>query len=304
MIIKRTRTSRPVIHPGYEAKKTKHLILYKYISPTALSGLIQHGDFRITFRQDANDPLELLPKGELPDNKVHMSNEDLGFISLTKNNNCPPLWGNYADKYQGACVRFDFDYYFCNPKKINRDKSFEERMALDGITIKGWGLNTYYFQHVVKDDRRSVRTRGDIILKCVYKDDRSLKELVKNNGLGSREKLLYRFTRDWLIIATKHKSWSYEEEYRLPVVRSDSTRSDFQIPTMYFSNCLTRYITKIILGPKCPLTPQDVNNMIAARRKSAAYRQNYLKEDLNIVKAQFKKDNYLLKIPRSASNSR
>lgn len=289
-----------VIHPGTEENNTKQLKLYKYMTPVALSCLLQHGDLKITFPQDANDPLELLPKGDNPQSlrQRKEKNTDLGFLSLTKDKNCPPMWGNYADKYKGACIQFDFKYFFCNPEKTEFDNLIE-KLAHDGIIIKDWGLNTYYFQYREDDNFRGVKNQGDILLRCVYQDERSSKEPKFHNLDTPRKRMLARFTKEWLIIATKHKSWEYEKEFRLPVIRSESSRSDFQVPSMYFTNCLTRYITKIILGPNCALSVDDVKFMIKSKIASLGEDTSYISKDVKVVKAQFKSNDYLLKIPRS-----
>lgn len=297
------QSSNVVIHPGTAEPNTKRLVLYKYLTPIALTGLLKNGDLKITFPQDANDPLELLPKGENPQSKRQRKETqmDLGFLSLTKDYNCPPMWGNYADKYKGACIQFEFRYFFCNPNKAKLS-NFVERFAYDGVIIKEWGLNTYYLQYREKHNCKVVKTKGDILLKCVYQDERSSKEPPAVMQEDKRKIMLAKFTRNWLIIATKHKSWEYEQEYRLPVIRNESTRSDYQIPSMYFTNCLTRYITKIILGPNCALSVDDVKFMINSRIKSCGEDVLYIPKDVKVVKAQFKNNDYLLKIPREQKN--
>lgn len=51
----------------------------------------------------------MTPSGYLPHQENMYSNR--GFLSFTTKSDCAPLWGNYADKYAGACIEFEFDYF-------------------------------------------------------------------------------------------------------------------------------------------------------------------------------------------------
>ena len=74
--------------------------LYKYISQKALNGLIENGTFKVTYREDCNDPQEMLEYGVDP--QISRPYSERGFLSFSKNDNCAPLWGNYAEQYQGG----------------------------------------------------------------------------------------------------------------------------------------------------------------------------------------------------------
>ena len=61
------------------AEGDSSLTLYKYISPVALIGLLEHGDFKLTRATDANDLSEL--KFKYKDGSVG-EYRDFGFIVL------------------------------------------------------------------------------------------------------------------------------------------------------------------------------------------------------------------------------
>ena len=105
---------------------TKSITLYKYITPIALASLIQHGDLKLTYRKDANDPFECLPDGYSPQDKVL---SHLGIVSLTGNKSNHPMWGNYADKYRGACIEFQMKYFYLQQDKnpSNRGNNWPTR---------------------------------------------------------------------------------------------------------------------------------------------------------------------------------
>lgn len=65
---------------------------------------------------------------------------------------------------------------------------------------------------------------------------------------------------------------------------------------MYFTNAFTRYITKIILGPKYEYSPLEIAFLISKRRKQLD-EHLYIPRGVKIVKAKIQERSFDLEIP-------
>lgn len=284
--------------PPHEKKITrpteggkKSLVLYKYLTPNALFGLLEYGDIRITCQEDVNDPYELLPRGSLPNHE----SSSLGFISFTKKPNSPPMWGNYAEKYKGACVKFAFEYFYFRDAK--HKQGMGARLADSGIQLKERGMRAYFLQYEEIEPRVAFLSFNNVIVQCSYCRERPDREKEREQYEGTKEERdISRSYDTWKVLSSKHEDWAYEEEYRLFVLKKDATRTNFKSPLMRFSSFPTRYIKKIILGPYFDHKIEDIKNIIDLRRREQTAPNPYLPSNLEICKADFSETSYGLNI--------
>ena len=281
---------------------TKRITLYKYITTLALEGLIEHGDFKLTYRNDANDPFECLPRNSIFSDEML---SHIGIISLTSNPRNHPMWGNYADKFKGACVEFSFDYFYTNPDKEPANKG--EELALEGIEYKKMGTLVYFLQYWNDGDAKRIDMRGgDVLLKCHYSSERSEAGCMmfdcvplaytKTEQYKKRMKEKERIFNQklWRQVSTKHPDWKYEDEYRI-TMREDGCTRNLELKTgetIHLSNKITRYVTKIILGPFSIFSPEQILEKINEHRPVSN-----LSENVRVVKAGFPDHSFDLIIP-------
>lgn len=279
------------VSPRAEVSST--IKLYKYISFKALKGLIKYGDFRVTYRKDCNDPLEMLPAGKLPG--LGDLREERGFISLTQCANNLTMWGNYADKFQGARIGFEFPYY-CGDSLSAGNK--EEKHIHESLKqISELGLDIRFFQVFSKNGEIEPSGISRLLIKCIYVSDN---ERVHYPPASERiEKTRIDAERFWWsIMCTKAWDWRYEEEYRMPLHHTrDITRSNkAKKSLMKFSNIPTPYIKSIILGPECKLDQEDVKYSIAEKRNKLSSDALYIPKDVHVARARYTKNSFKLDI--------
>lgn len=280
---------------------TKTITLYKYITPIALAGLIQHGDIKLTYRKDANDPFECLPGGFNPDEDIL---DHLGILSLTSKWDNHPMWGNYADKYRGACIEFKISYFYISPKKAQTSEhiSREEELALFSRDLRKVGTTALFFQYWEDGDKKKIDTRGgDVLVKCEYSTQRSNSQ--NFHWTNTRKQEIEAQQKLYRQICTKHRDWKYESEYRVTMRHSRCSRFIVGPPSMYFSNAFTRYITRIILGPKCEYTSKEVEFLITKQREQMQL-EHYIPNTAEIVQAQFNKNSFDLEIIEEDSQTK
>lgn len=280
------------VSPRSEVSST--IKLYKYISFEALKGLIEYGDFRVTYRKDCNDPLEMLPAGKLPG--CGDLREERGFISLTQCANNLTMWGNYADKFQGARIGFEFPYY-CGERLSAGNK--EEKHIHESLKqISELGLDIRFFQAFSKNGEIEPSGISRLLIKCIYVIDNErvhyppASESIEKTRIDAE-----RFW--WSIMCTKAWDWRHEEEYRMPLEHTrDITRSNtVKKSMMKFSNIPTPYIKSIILGPKCQLSQENVEDLIAIKRSQMSCGTEYLPKDVLVAQARYNKTSFKLHIP-------
>lgn len=286
--------------PNYHYITPPHceiLTLYKYLTPAALDGLIRHGDFRITFREDANDPTEMLPIGT----PSYIEPDHFGAVSFTTRHNNHPMWGNYAACFTGACVKLEIPYF-----KENKQHPLNN---LEKIYADEEELSPIQGEHFIFRWREpgGLNNIGDIIVKCQYSDKPCEYTLSSKVATGRTIEESQRLSSSYevefarqkrLEVSTKHIDWAYEDEYRLLLRKEDCTRATPPPMEMCFSNALTRYVTEIILAPKSLLTPSDLALQIARKRteikadsKATEY---YLPPHVDLKQASFAPDSYTI----------
>lgn len=267
------------------------ITLYKYISLKALEGLLRFGDFKVSYRKDCNDPQEMTPSGYLPHQENMYSHR--GFLSFTTKSDCAPLWGNYADKFAGACIEFEFDYF--NLEKLESAVESERNVFEYLEKVTALGFDVKYIKSFFDENDKMLKPSiaRYLLIKCIYQKDR---KRVQHNGMSRSESQaeIDASMYWWRVMCTKDADWEYEDEYRLPLSLHDVSRVNDGFPPMLFTNIPTPYIRKIILGPECKLSCHEVENMLYLSKKNI--NDNLLPEDLCVIKAQYTRKSYALNI--------
>ncbi len=291
-----------VLATDFEGTK-KQIILYKYITCDALKGLLEYGDIKLTYQDDANDPFECSPR---PSVYRDARLKNIGIISFTTTPNNHPMWGNYADKFRGACVKFVFDYFYVEPDITPTTKG--EELALESIEYKKIGSQVYFLQYREEEDANRIDLWDrDVLVRCYYSKERSMSGnsfcYVSSKPINSSNLdyvRSYRAFNQKLIrqISTKHPDWSYEDEYRITMKKSSLTRTiNCEGRVIHLSNKLTRYIKKIILGPLSEYNPEDLQAKLIENHSQGKSGVVYLSADTEIVKAQLSEHSFELIIP-------
>ncbi|MBL4703841.1 MAG: DUF2971 domain-containing protein [Flavobacteriales bacterium] len=169
--------------------------LYKYMSPHAGYEFFKDGTIRVSQNNSLNDPFEVLLTEhdkskimELTKKVIQINNTEYqihkdisdflnmsGIISLSKNKESMPMWGNYAADNKGMLVEFEVD----------DDDPF-----------------SMFDCHMMNSDDAYVC--GDVI----YSKNRSFN---KRMYQYSNEEIL-EISKHYFL--TKHESWKHEEEFR------------------------------------------------------------------------------------------
>ena len=161
------------------------------------------------------------------------------------------------------------------------------------------GTKAYFIQYWKDEEREPIDLRGgDVLLKCEYSNNRSDPQ---SAFAANNEKQIRIVHQKWLRqIITKHTDWQYEDEYRVTMRHSRCSRFSEGPPSMYFTNALTRYITKIILGPKCEYSPLEVAFLISKRR-NPLNEHLYIPRDVKIFKSRIQECSFDLEISEEDS---
>lgn len=275
----------------HHANKYSHDIieLYKYMTTQALYSFLTRGVLKITFPEDANDPFEFLSASEIPTQQT----SEQGFISLSEEDDNPSLWGNYAEKYKGACVRFSIPFLTFDEKQqvnsaINSQQSLSSVMSCNGRQARIIGVRG-------DSDHPNVifSGGGDILFKCLYRDKPFDNNISYNPPEGTPDIFLSVYNTLMKIydkIAIKSEEWQHEKEHRIALGKKCSTCIICNEQKIYLSNRLTPFCSKIILAPFSLFTVQDVKRIMANSKP-------WKDKPVDVVKAEFQKGKYKLHIP-------
>ena len=266
------------------------LKLYKYISEVALIGLIENGDFKVTYRKDCNDPYEMLPAYANPKN-MFSRNNDQGFISFSECPDNATLWGNYADKYAGARVEFEFGYFSENDINLDATNLTDNALREHINLLKELGFNAYYISAFNDKGILKPSIFRHFLIKCKYVKERIKSEcVISPGGIPTDEELILQDKIEhFLLTCTKGTDWKEEKECRL-LIKSphDSYKRLLEDEiTMEFTKIPTPYIKSILLGPKSKYSTEEVKSWIEKQRNSIAPQKNYIPENVKIMKANY-----------------
>lgn len=275
---------------------------YKYITPTALAGLLTNGNLKLSLKKDVNDPFELSPREH---SGLAGIDDEYGFISLSGSPQISSLWGNYADCYRGACLEFEFEHL----SSVD-DRSPE--MTRMGEVMRSLHVPLFPFKKRNRGTETSTDDffNGTCIIKCQYQtsrvdlsnyNDSYIDKLVRDSSspayLNIREKLL-----NWLkvadVIRTKHIHWHTEDEYRTFMKLSEACSHQFiNGKLMYFTKTLTPYIKRIIISDSCAYKKHEIESAIKLAFQKD---ENTISESIEVVTASFSTSEYKLEgIPLS-----
>lgn len=283
-----------ILHAGEEGK-AEYITLYKYISLKGLFGFLYHGDLKITTKDDANDPFEFMPSG-VDHNDIKVSTK--GFISLSKESDNASMWGNYADKFRGACIEFNVPYFIndetlSTTHRVNYIAEFSKQLSKDDRDIKITAIRT---NKETRQGQVILMGDGDFLYNCLYKEKRYNKTQTYSPPPSIPEEYKPIYGEILSIhdaIATKSMDWKHEKEYRFIISKRHATRTEYSDSLMYFSNRITPYASKIILGPLCPHTRKEIRLIY-----DEAHKKKVLGE-MNINKASFTSDSFKLEVSSS-----
>lgn len=284
-----------ILNAGDEGK-AEYITLYKYVSLKALFGFLYHGDLKITTKGDANDPFEFMPSGE-DHNDIKEHNK--GFISLSTDSDNASMWGNYADKFKGACIEFKVPYFVYDNElpafhRANMLSDLSRLLSKDGRDIKITAIRTPKPPH---QGQVLLMSNGDFLYNCLYKKERYKKEANCNppNDIPEIYKETYKeILLEHDAIATKSIDWKHENEYRFIIAKTHATRTEYFDSLMYFSNRITPYATKITLGPLCPHARGEIQLIYDKARNN-----NTLSE-ISIEKTIFSLNSFKLEVSSSS----
>lgn len=229
-----------------EDYKTRQIRLYKYLSPKALASFVQNHSLKLSFGYEANDRFELLPGDMLPSNDAAAREKETpemarhGFISLTRVEDNPYMWGYYADMYRGACLEFLFEVQVDPDKETGKiryrrlDKESPEPSQLRNIEKTCFD--------------------GNYIDICEY----------EINRIDRVHKDVPAYARN--LITNKHVTWSQEQEYRIlystilrngkenSTVKGVNTGEGIIYTTADINNCAVA----LRVGPFCAMQVADI----------------------------------------------
>lgn len=272
-------TNNPKVIELKYAEGDASLTLYKYISPVALIGLLEHGDFKLTRASDANDLSEL--KFKYKDGSVG-EYRDFGFISLSKHANHEALWGNYADKYSGACIELQIPHFSVKAGKEPKNLGEKiEHEICEPLRKRGYSAYCICFGNYDDGYDKTDNRGGDFLIKCFYNDDLCVNQVVysANDNLKFHKSI-------WKLVSRKHTDWKYEDEYRIVIRKERISRFSIGLPPMFFSNEITRFIRKITLGPRCKIEPDEVAFIINEKRNRMPLETQafYIPDNVKVIK--------------------
>lgn len=259
-----------------QTTETRQIRLYKYLSPKALASFVQNHSLKLSFGYETNDRFELLPGHMLPTNDAAARETQTpemarhGFISLTRVEDNPYMWGYYADMYRGACLEFLFEVEVVKDEETDKnryrrlDKESPELGKLRNI------------------DRTCLD--GNYIDICEYEMNRI--DRVHNDVPAYARNL----------ITNKHVTWSQEQEYRIlystilrngkenSAVKGVNTGEGIIYTTADINNCAVA----LKVGPFCAMQVADIRRGLNS---------DPVLRGIRVQRAQFEKCTYAVRFP-------
>lgn len=218
-------------------------LLYRYLSAEHALKSIQENRYRVSPLGSLNDVFDCAPRFVPSEGSADISpqkNEDIhdaflnniGVICFSTKDNDPLLWAHYGSGYSGIALGFESDELLCEDKKAWFPGT-DEKNLLKGIDYSS-------------EDRPKIY-------------EQKLSELGGADSAEGRAYILEGYLK-------KGPSWIYEAEVRffVPFAACDPNSTELFFP---FSSTALK---KVILGPKCNLSPMLVGRSIAAKNYHSA----------------------------------
>lgn len=208
---------------------------------------LEKDEIKVCLPKDCNDPFEFLPakkEGCNPPDTV-----GVGFISFSEERASSTMWAHYADKHKGVCLEFSFKESD-DVVTVEAGEGEDQEIYTDSAVLALPHLGQYT-ELPIKDRPRF----APILMKVKYHPHRAYPANSQVRCTVSGTKIEdARFSR---LYAAKGQEWAYEKEWRL-FVTLDNCKSYHD--DCYFVKGLTPYISKVLLGVKCPLSCEYVKN--------------------------------------------
>lgn len=195
---------------------------------------------------------------------------NIAFISFCKFPFIKKMWEMYADGNKGICLEFDIPL-----QKIER--------SYDSNTQKP--ITTHYQLSTIDNTNGTINLQlmNLSMYDIIYTDDPIEAKIgIIANKTGQNELL----TQKRLI--AKEKKWKYEQEKRINIYKIYAINRN----NMFFVKTYNKYITKVILGIKCPIEEWRTQHMLKQYQATNGY-----KEIPKVVRAQFSADDYKVVVP-------
>ena len=221
----------------------------------------------------------MLPAGISPGESE--GEDNIGFISFSAQNDIASLWGNYAEKFKGACLRFDIPYFTSegNPNSI------ENSLQHTSNIMNKCGIEIFYIRRGVdKENGANVIQlhNGDVIVKCRYQEKRFNK--IESPSDEEQMKAWITAYNVYSQIAQKDVSWINEKEYRACIRRETTARQN-----MKFSSLFTPFLRNIIITPNTTLKIDELQELLNSG--------NIQNKQIEIIEAKFTRDTFSIVLP-------
>lgn len=250
--------------------------------------VIENGHLKLVLPSETNDPYEFRPiTPDEPEEKrkeaiKQYDNEisEYGFLSFSSNPYSSVMWAHYSENHKGVCLEFTF--------KLEKSES-----SLDGKT------KIYFIESLINDFLKFLSAIYDIYYsdkrpESGYKGIADQQSRYKRNSNTDTSSLLSEHNRAMTYFATKGTEWEYENEKRIIISLDPNSFKEHKHMhgNNYFVNYYNKYITKVILGIKCPFEEWRIQHMLKQYQTTNGY-----EEIPKVVRAQFSADDYKVVVP-------
>ncbi len=240
-------------HTSSNAKTAFPPKLYLFMKAEYLLDCLKNDEIKVCLPKDCNDPFECIPRVE--DGKPMPDTGGVGFVCFSKEWASSTMWAHYADKHQGVCLEFSFNK---EKRKAKRDTTDVEG-SCQGPEVEVIKVKRQFVKQFTElpdiSEKNDTPLFIPLMMKVKYAPYRAYPAEYRMHwdvqGKCVRQP---RFSR---LYAAKGQEWAYEKEWRL-FVTLDNCKSYHD--GCYFVKGLTPYISKVLLGVKCPLSCEYVKN--------------------------------------------
>ncbi|MDO4221673.1 MAG: DUF2971 domain-containing protein [Akkermansia sp.] len=225
--------------------------LYLFMKAEYLLSCLENDEIKVILPEGCNDPFEFKPREKM--GKTPHDTDGVGMICLSEECTSTTMWAHYADKHQGVCLEFSFNKA---KRKIKYDTSDNEGDS-QASKVAIIEVKRPYVKQFTELPRPAGKTGAPsfipLMMKVKYSPYRAYPaEYQVLCDFQGKRVLHPRYSR---LYAAKGQEWAYEKEWRL-FVTLDNCKSYHD--SRHFVKGLTPYISKVLLGVKCPLSCEYV----------------------------------------------
>lgn len=247
--------------------KVYYFLPYKYFEDD-----IEKGWIKLVLPKITNDDKEHNSINKKEKGLTYFTETDdyICFISFCTFPFIKKMWEMYADENKGICLEFDIPLQ-------------KTEICYDSNTQKP--ITTHYQLSTIDNTNGTINLQlmNLSMYDIIYTDDSIEAKIgIIANKTGQNELL----TQKRLI--AKEKKWKYEQEKRINIYKIYAINRN----NMFFVKTYNKYITKVILGIKCPIEEWRIQHMLKQYQKINGY-----EEIPKVVRAQFSADDYKVVVP-------